>query len=231
MLLTKSQQETVRKCFLFEGLTAEDIDGMMEELSARRFRGGEPIYTPEEYEKALGIVTEGEVCVLKPGGAQLNVIHKGGCFGAAALFDENQPAFRYVTTLIAHKTCQVIFISAAQLTEWFDRYPQMAMNYIRFLSGRIRFLNRRIDSFTSPSSEEALLKHLRVSAGQDGIVRVQGGYAKLARTLSMSRATLYRALARLEEEGSIQKEGNTIRLTEERTCGQLQSSIEGEKNK
>ena len=77
MLLTKSQRETVRKCFLFEGLTAEDIDGMMEELSARRFRGGEPIYTPEEYEKALGIVTEGEVCVLKPGGAQLNVIHKG----------------------------------------------------------------------------------------------------------------------------------------------------------
>ncbi|MBQ7059024.1 MAG: Crp/Fnr family transcriptional regulator [Firmicutes bacterium] len=210
--LTRSHQEIVRKCFLFKGLPEDRLEEIMKELSARSFHGGEPIYTPEEYEKSLGIVVEGEVSVMKPGGAQLNVIKKGGCFGAAALFDEDQEAGGYVTTLIAHKACQVVFISDVRLMEWFYDYPQMAINYIRFLSGRVRFLNKRIDSYTSPSSEEALMKLLRESADEEGSVLVQGGYAKLARTLSLSRATLYRALGKLEEEGLIQKDGNTIQV-------------------
>ncbi|MBO4888866.1 MAG: Crp/Fnr family transcriptional regulator [Firmicutes bacterium] len=212
--LTRSQQEIVRKCFLFKGFPEEKLEEIMKELSARSFRGGEPIYTPEEYQKSLGIVVEGEVAVMKPGGAQLNVIEKGGCFGAAALFDEESEAGSYVTTLIAHKACQVVFLSDVRLMEWFYEYPQMAINYIRFLSGRVRFLNKRIDSYTSPSSEEALMQLLRESADEEGIVLVQGGYAKLARTLSLSRATLYRALGKLEEEGLIQKEGNMIHVLE-----------------
>ena len=212
--LTRSQQETVRKCFLFNGLSTEEVREILSGLTPRSYRGGEPIYTPEEYEKSLGVVVEGEVSVFKPGGAQLNVIPKGGCFGAAALFDESEEESSYVTTLIAHKACQVVFFSDLQLMDWFTRYPQMSMNYIRFLSGRIRFLNRRIDSFTSPSSEEALLRLLTEAADENGNVMVRGGYARLARTLCMSRATLYRAIARLEENGTIQKNGNMIRLTE-----------------
>ena len=161
MKLTKSQRETVGKCFLLKDMTAEDRDRILDSLEAESFRGGETIYTPSEFKRALGIVAEGEVSVMNPGGAQLNVIPKGGCFGAAALFDESESDFAYVTTLIAHKACQVVFISDVQLQEWITRYPAMALNYIRFLSGRVRFLNRRIDSFTSPSSEEALIKYLK----------------------------------------------------------------------
>ncbi len=210
MKLTKSQRETVGNSFLLKDLALEDRDRILDSLEAESYRGGEPIYTPSEFKRALGIVAEGEVSVMKPGGAQLNVIPKGGCFGAAALFDDSETDFAYVTTLIAHKACQVVFISDEQLEAWIVRYPVMALGYIRFLSGRVRFLNRRIDSFTSPSSEEALIKYLKEKAGEDGQLQVTGGYARMARSLSMSRATLYRALSRLESDGLIRKDGNLI---------------------
>lgn len=210
MKLTRSQKETVTACFLFRGLSSEETDMILQELSTESFRGGETIYTPEAFKRALGIVAEGEVSVMKPGGAQLNVIPKGGCFGAAALFDETETEFSYVTTLIAHKACQVVFISDEQLSGWFERYPRMAMNYIQFLSGRIRFLNRRIDAFTSSSSEEAILKYLKEKKSGTEEIVITGGYARMARSLSMSRATLYRALAKLESDGLIRKIGNSI---------------------
>ncbi|MBO6159749.1 MAG: Crp/Fnr family transcriptional regulator [Firmicutes bacterium] len=211
MKLTKSQQETVKRCFLFKGMEMEETARVLERFEARSFRGNEQIYTPVAFERALGIVVEGEVSVHKPGGAQLNVIQKGGCFGAAALFDESDQDFSYVTTLVAHKACQVVFMSDEDLEACFRLYPVMAMNYIRFLSGRIRFLNRRIDSFTSPTSEEALFSYLKEQAADGTKVQITS-FAKLARTLSMSRATLYRALSKLEADHRIQKDGNEIIL-------------------
>ena len=218
MKLTKSQQETVKQCFLFRDLSPAVVKEILGTLEVQSFRGGETIYTPQAFQRALGIVAEGEVSVMKPGGAQLNVIPKGGLFGAAALFDESDTEFSYVTTLIAHKACQVIFLSDVQLEAWMRAYPAMAMAYIRFLSGRIRFLNRRIDAFTSPSSEEALMKYLQEAAEaaklEDGAAPevTVSSFARLARSLSMSRATLYRALGKLEEDGLIQKNKNRIYL-------------------
>ena len=101
----------------------------------------------------------------------------------------------------------------SRLTEWFDRYPQMAMNYIRFLSGRIRFLNRRLDAFSKNTVPARLMSFLTSEAnGRSVSVK---SYTKLSESICISRATLYRALDTLESDGKIRRDRKNIVLLED----------------
>ena len=46
----------------------------------------------------------------------------------------------------------------------------------------------------------------------DGIVEIEGGFARLSRELSIGRATLYRVMNKLEEKNKIVKNGSKIRI-------------------
>ena len=91
----------------------------------------------------------------------------------------------------------------------------MALSYIAFLSGRIQFLNRKIDSFTTNSAEDAVWRWLTAHGDAEGVVMVEGGLARLARELSIGRATLYRSLTQLEADGRIVKDGARIMIQED----------------
>lgn len=207
MKLTKSQSQVLSSCFLFRALDEKERAEVFEKLTPVSFQKGEPIYTQYHFQKSLGIVLEGEAAVKKDTGTLLNLLKAGSCFGAAALF---APAEEYVTSIVAHKACKVVFISNEELTQLFRKYPDMALDYITFLSGRIQFLNQKIDSFTTPSAEEAVWQWILTHADEDGKAVAIGGFARLARELSIGRATLYRCLTQLEQEGKITKDGAEI---------------------
>ena len=204
MELTKSQNRVLSSCFLFKALDEKEKAEVFEKLTVQSFQKGEAIYTQHQFQKSLGIVLEGEAAVKKDNGTLLNLLKEGGCFGAAALF---APAEEYVTSILAHKACKVVFISDGELAQLFRKYPDMALDYIAFLSGRIQFLNQKIDSFTTPSAEEAVWQWIQTHADETGKAVAVGGFARLARELSIGRATLYRCLTQLEEEGKIRKDG------------------------
>lgn len=69
----------------------------------------------------------------------MNRLGAGQIFGAAALFGETDA---YVTEIEALRATRLLFISQARMSDYIARYPVVAENYIRFLSDRIRFLNR-----------------------------------------------------------------------------------------
>lgn len=144
----------------------------------------------------------------KGNGVLLNELDAGRCFGAAALFVTQE---RYVTTVRAKTACQLLFLSMEAMQEMMMQYPQIALNYIRFLSGRIQFLNRRIDSFIAPSAEESLLSYLRQQP--EGISR-DLPISRLAELLNLGRTSIYRAAEHLEQQGMIRREGRCIQLTE-----------------
>lgn len=209
MELTKSQSQVLGSCFLFKALDQKEKAEVFEKLDIKSFQRGEPIYTQHHFQKSLGIVLEGEAAVKKDNGTLLNLLKPGSCFGAAALF---APAEEYVTSILAHKACKVVFISGEELAQLFGKYPDMALDYIAFLSGRIQFLNQKIDSFTTPSAEEAVWQWIQTHADDSGRAVAAGGFARLARELSIGRATLYRCLTQLEQEGRIAKDGAQIMI-------------------
>ena len=91
----------------------------------------------------------------------------------------------------------------------------VSFNYIRFLSGRVRFLNEKIDGLVSQNAPASLGNYLALNAEPSGgklIVRPTGSISALAEQLNISRASLYRAFDTLERGGLIKRNGREIEI-------------------
>lgn len=212
MPLTKSQKRILSGSFLFRGMDDQTVKSipLLDKLEACSFCAGEKIYTVDSFRRELGFIVMGSAVVTKDAGVELNTLRVGDCFGVAAVFGDRS---RYVSVVKAKSASEVVFISRARLEELFADYPVTAVNYISFLSGRINFLNDRIDSFTAPTARDVVLLYLS-EAEDDGRVQVYGGYSALARRLNMGRASLYRIIDALQKDGLISRSGRAIVLEE-----------------
>lgn len=198
----------LRQHFLFQG--AEELLSDALALGAERFSRGETICDPATAERALGIVLEGRAEAVAPTRerAVLAAFGPGDTFGAAALFGGEG----YVSRIRAVTGCTVLLLPEALLRQWFARCLRMAVNYIAFLSGRVRFLNGKIAIFTQDSAQHRLYRWLRANCDEAGCLPEKLSMTKLAATLSMGRTSLYRAMEELEEAKLIVRDGKRIEV-------------------
>mgnify|MGYP004513918477 FL=1 len=198
----------LRQHFLFQG--AEELLSDALALGAERFSRGETICDPATAERALGIVLEGRAEAVAPTRerAVLAAFGPGDTFGAAALFGGEG----YVSRIRAVTGCTVLLLPEALLRQWFARCPRMAVNYIAFLSGRVRFLNGKIAIFTQDSAQHRLYRWLRANCDEWGRLPEKLSMTKLAGALSMGRTSLYRAMEELAEAGLIVRDGKRIEV-------------------
>lgn len=194
--------------FLFQG--AEELLHEAQSLGVSRFSRGDTICDPATVGRALGIVLEGRAEAVAPTRekAVLAVFGPGGTFGAAALFGGDG----YVSRIRAVTACAVVLLPEELLRQWFQRCPQMAVNYIGFLSSRVRFLNGKIAIFTQDSAQHRLYRWLRANCDEWGRLPEKLSMTKLAGTLSMGRTSLYRAMEELAEAGLIVRDGKRIEV-------------------
>ena len=194
--------------FLFQG--AEELLHEAQSLGVSRFSRGDTICDPATAGRALGIVLEGRTEAVSPTRekAVLAVFGPGGTFGAAALFGGDG----YVSRIRAVTACAVVLLPEELLRQWFQRCPQMAVNYIGFLSSRVRFLNGKIAIFTQDSAQHRLYRWLRANCDETGCLPEKLSMTKLAATLSMGRTSLYRAMEELEEAKLIVRDGKRIEV-------------------
>ncbi|MDO4573487.1 MAG: Crp/Fnr family transcriptional regulator, partial [Clostridia bacterium] len=138
----------------------------------------------------------------------MSMLGPGSIFGAASLFGGEG---RYVAHIAAEKSTWALLIEEAAFKMLVKESPEIAENYIAYLTGRIRFLSGRIDGFVKPGCEERVLLYLSRNA-QEGEWRAEMGIRAMAETLGISRASLYRALDALEDKGVIERDGRSFRL-------------------
>lgn len=196
--------------FLFKGLDETALETIDRELAQPiSYTKGERIYDPQEFRKSLGLVLCGTVLVQAPGEQDrpliINRITAGNAFGAAALFDSQ--VSDYVTTLTAFDKVSVRYITQEQMSRLFLLFPRTAQNYIEFLSGRVRFLNRKITALTNGSSVNRLYQFCLSRQQEDGTVLLPASMTELARILNMGRSSLYRSLDVLLEQHILEKNG------------------------
>ena len=203
-MLTAKQRSVVAGSFLLEGV--EPPEDFLRQLQPIRFQPGEEIYSAQRFRSAIAILLSGSAQVRGHSGVLMNLLGPGDCFGVAALF---HPVEEYVTTVSARTAVSMVFITDKELMDLFRRCPQCAVNYISFLSRRICFLNRRIESFTAPSALAGLGLWL-LEQEHEGEVKVLQGYTRLAQLLNIGRASLYRSLDLLVERGAITRQERTI---------------------
>ena len=173
---------------------------------AETFRRGQVIYGGRSFRRALGVVLRGRAEALSGQKPELTTFSAGSVFGAAALFGGGE---EYVSCVRAVTDCRVQFLPEDALRELFRTHPQTALNYVGFLTDRVRFLNGRIAAFTAGSATERLYRWLRANC--DGAGRLPAvPMSKLAKQLNMGRTSVYRALDDLEKQQLIRKEEGEV---------------------
>ena len=176
-----------------------------------KFKKGEIIYSDTVFNNAIGFIVNGKAYAVSNNQDEtyLKTFNENMCFGVAAVFgDKNQ----YISTITAASDCEILFITEQKLREIFKKFPQTAINYITFLSDKVRFLNNKLSVVSCMSAEDTVLTHLSRACDSEGYATIPKNMTLFAKMLGLSRATLYRVLDTLEQNGNILRENNKIKV-------------------
>lgn len=141
----------------------------------------------------------------------LNTLGTCDVFGYASLYSPTDDRFTQIKAL--SKT-ELLFISGDDVEKLVLMDGKIAIGIIKELTGKIRFLNRKLDSFTSSDLKHRLIKYLNSLPITDGRAVIPESMSALARRLGVGRASLYRLMGELTSEGFIERNGNEIILKE-----------------
>ncbi len=202
--------ETVRGLYLFDGLDENHIAEAISLLSLKveEYASGTYLLSPEEFSPRLLIVLSGTVHVLRGTEGKevlLNTLRTGDIFGAASMFGKCDT---YPTFIKSKGNVRVAFTQEGALQELFSRFPHTAISHIRFLSDKIRFLNEKLSSLTGRNVESKLSNYILEAYGKDALHHIN--MSRLASSLDMGRASLYRLIQKLCDQNIISFEGGTI---------------------
>lgn len=220
--IPKAKLELICGTFLFQHVDEIVVERMVMDPRCikERFPKGGVIYDETHFRHCLGIILAGEVRVDKatPEGKRMkmSVLLPGECFGAAAMFQNRD---RYATVLTAEKSTEVLFLPEELILWAMHRDFTITENYIRYLSNRIWFLNEKISGLTAGSADQRLAIFLAEHCDAEN--RLNTSMTDLSRQLNIGRASLYRALDSLEEQGLIQRGTKSLTVIDKEGLRQL----------
>lgn len=213
----KTAAALLAKSIIFQGAAAEELGRFLADPGAAvcTFARGTTVCLPGERSGSLGMLLEGSAQVSKGGTGRrvlMSTLQKGDLFGAVTLYGTTDV---YLTRITARTPCAALFLDKALVDVMLQQSPQAARQYIAYLSDRICFLNSRIDAFTGGTAESRLAAYLLANRCQEeggAFVRLRIGMNQLTLSLDIARASLYRAMERLEEAGAIRRDGRVIAI-------------------
>lgn len=210
--MQKDIKKFLSDVFLFRDVDEKVLDSTLKRITpkVKCYLTKEVIFAPHDYEPGLWFVISGECTVerIKNDGNSLplNTLKSHDSFGIMSLFAGGE---EYPTSVVAKKNTELIFFSKQDVDVLINNSPKIAMNVIRFLADRVAFLNGKIATFSSDSVEEKLANFLVIQKrklGSDFSLNCK----KTAEAINSGRASLYRALASLEEKKLIKTENKKI---------------------
>lgn len=213
MRLNETEMELVLKTELFRGSPPSVLTRILavSDCTAADYEKNDVVYDKTNFSRSLGIVLEGRLRVTKENADKrpivMSTLQRGALFGAAALFN-SEP--EYATKITAIERSRVLFLPQQLIKRMIEREPDIAENYIRYLSERILFLNRKIYFLTAGTAEQRLAGFLLDNLAVGEYSEMPMPMHRLADALNMSRASLYRAFDELTESGAVSKQGKLV---------------------
>lgn len=213
MKLNGTETELVLKTELFRGSPPGVLTRILavSDCTAAAYEKNDVVYDKTNFSRSLGIVLEGRLRVTKENADKRSIVmstlQRGAMFGAAALFN-SEPEYATKITAIEHS--RVLFLPQRLIKRMIEREPEIAENYIRYLSERILFLNRKIYFLTAGTAEQRLAGFLLDNLAVGEFSEMPMPMHRLADALNMSRASLYRAFDELTASGAVSKQGKLV---------------------
>lgn len=165
------------------------------------------VFSKETYSPVICVIIKGEARVSK-GETVISHLKDGEIFGAAFLYNQS---YEFENTVTALTPLKVVIIEKSGVDQLIKCDSSISFNYISYLSERIGFLNSKIEGYTKPSAEEKLMLYLKKNADiNNGKCEISVSMTELSHVLQISRASLYRVIEALENQGKICRDGKKI---------------------
>ncbi len=210
-------EQLIRGIFLLDGLSVNEQDRLIGTIKPTvvNYKRGESIYTPGRFDKSICFVLLGECLVFKQHAQDksipLNTVRSGESFGILAALGTDEI---FPTHVSATKDSTLLFITDEDLKSLISSSSTVAMNVIRFLTGRITFLNSKISAFSGDNAEQkvaSIIYSMYLSCHKEAF---DFNKKRTAESLNLGRASMYRALESLKLEGVIDFDNKKIYITD-----------------
>ncbi len=197
-------------CFIFNGFSSEETKNLIKLFgTVSAFVKGDELYK----NGSLGIILNGTGTVKRYNaiGDSITIrnITDNEAFGAASMFGCWKDG---MSSIIANTKGEILYISENDFCDIIKIYPQIAINYISYLSNRIRFLNYKLDTFTAKTTEEKLYEYLLSLSDADGNITLNISITELARRINVGRTSIYRDISELEAKKLIKRNGRKFKI-------------------
>lgn len=158
---TMSMIRFLQEIPLFHELTTEQLQSISQDVQPRKFAQGEIIFREGDPGQVLYLVQSGQVRIYVNGldGSETSVIlfgRPGDMFGELAVID-GLP--RSATAVALDKTL-LYTISRESFRLHMQRLPQLALNFMKELTHRVRYNTRQMDSLASLPVSQRLARKL-----------------------------------------------------------------------
>lgn len=201
----------LKNCPLFIGLSTDELDDIQVHFGqTQQHRKG----TSLPKDGRLGVVLKGSLCIRSTSADDrpliLNRLSAGEVYGVAQVFLPEHP----LSLVTVEQDSTIFTMDQTAVLNLIRQNAVFGQNYLRFLAGRVEYLNKKISTFASYNTETRLFDYLDHEADEEGFVTFKS-YSDLAKTLGVGRASLYRALDHLKKEGTLdanQANNKTLRL-------------------
>ncbi len=200
--------------FLFRGLEKEELFGLLNDNKpiTAGYKKGELIYSSASHKRLVGFVLSGGCEIRRErsegGPVLLNVLTPGDSFGILSVFSEEE----FPTRVYAAKACEIIFFTDSQIMSFLAASPLISANVIRFMAGRISFLNKKIATFSGNRVEDRLAAFLLCESDRYSSDIFSFSYVRCSEEINAGRASVYRATASLEDGGLIKISDKKVQI-------------------
>ena len=209
-----SIETTLARSFLFKGMDTEQIKSMISKHPPRvvTYKRGELVYSSADSEGLVGFVLFGrcDVGIHRTDGSNtvLNTLEPGGSFVILSVYSAEGSS----TQIFAARNSDIAFFTAEQIRYFVKNYSQTSSNLINFLANRISFLNKKIVTFSANRVEARLAAFLLSESERLCETTFPFNCQRTSAAINAGRASVYRALASLENEGLIKFETKIVKL-------------------
>lgn len=194
---TKAEKllDAFSKSTLFHGV---DMTGTDAFLGA--FRRGEPIHAVQNGVSCVGVLQSGTADVYTRGTAahqNVSTLSPGSAFGICNVFLP-----REMPTVLHPKVhCTVAFLPKAAFSALLERDSVLLRRYLTLCNEKILYLADKVELMGIPTAKARFAAYLLRIADSGGLAATGVSKEQLAKYLSVSRASLFRAVNELTVDG------------------------------
>ncbi len=201
----------LKSTFLFSSIDDSELEALIEHSppTHQSYKRGDKVYSSTD-RKLVGFVVNGkcEIRRIKPDGSKtvLNSLAEHQSFGILSIFSSEE----FPTQIFALTNCEILYFTDEQIKDFVNSNLQISKKLINFLANRINFLNKKIATFSGTRVEDRLAAFILCERERFATDSFPFNCQKTAEEINAGRASVYRALTSLEEQGLLTVDNKKI---------------------